>query len=232
MEEGEGAVYSVQYLDGEREQIKWISRAGQASVKYASGDSYIGGYNSMKQRHGSGVYKYSIKNPEDEEAPPQTAKYEGDFRLGQKHGMGQMVYPDGAVYNGSWIDDKRSGEGSYTYANGDVFSGSWNNDQKDGSGSYYYAANKSQLVGEWKDNKFVNGKWVHSDNTSYHSQWNNNVPQGDGVFYFSKSGNQLDGTYVEEKTEEEDAPSKVSFSAKAFTKSSVDGKELIQATGN
>ena len=95
---------------------------------------------------------------------------------------------------------------------------------------YYYAENKSQLVGRWKANNFVTVGAL--DNTSYHSQWNNNVPQGDGVFYFSKSGNQLDGTYVEEKTDEEDAPSKVSFSAKAFTKSTVDGKELIQATGN
>jgi radial spoke head protein 1 len=232
MAEGEGAVYSVQYLDGDREQTSWISRAGRASVKYASGDSYIGSYNGMKQRHGSGIYKYSVNNPEDEEAPPKTAKYEGDFRLGKKYGMGQMVYPDGAVYNGSWVDDKRSGNGSYTYPNGDVFSGTWADDKKEGPGSYYYAENKSQLVGEWKANTYVNGKWVHADNTSYHSQWSNNVPKGDGIFYFAKSGNQLDGTYVEEKTEDEEAAPTASFSAKVFTKSSVNGKELVQSTGN
>ena len=56
----------------------------------------------MKQRHDLESTS-THKNPEDEEAPPQTAKYD---RLSptQEYGMGQ--WSTLTSQNGSWVDDK------------------------------------------------------------------------------------------------------------------------------
>ena len=210
-EETAAPTYSVEYLGAGKteEPIGWVSKAGKANVKYANGDTYCGDYNELKQRHGRGRYTYIRKgNEEDEEAKPTTSVYDGDFRLGKKHGMGTMTYPDGGKYNGSWENDKKHG-------------------------SYYYASNKSQLVGEWKDNKYVKGKWVHKDNTSYHSSFDNNLPVGNGIYYFAKSGNQMDGTYSteskgEDEGEEGGAPSSTWVSG-SLTKASVNAIDLTQS---
>lgn len=235
-EETAAPTYSVEYLGAGKteEPIGWISKAGKANVKYANGDTYCGDYNELKQRHGRGRYTYIRKgNEEDEEAKPTTSVYDGDFRLGKKHGMGTMTYPDGGKYNGSWENDKKHGNGSYEYANGDIYNGEWVEDKKNGAGSYYYASNKSQLVGEWKDNKYVKGKWVHKDNTSYHSSFDNNLPVGNGIYYFAKSGNQMDGTYSteskgEDEGEEGGAPSSTWVSG-SLTKASVNAIDLTQS---
>ena len=206
-EETAAPTYSVEYLGAGKneEPIDWLSKAGKANVKYTNGDSYCGEYNELKQRHGRGRYTYVRKlNEEDEGAPSAIFVYDGDFQLGKKHGMGSMTYADGSVYNGSWENDKRHGSGSYQYPNGDIYNGTWVNDKKDGSGSYYYASNQSQLIGKWKDNKYVSGKCVHKDNTSYHSAFDNNVPVGKGIYYFANSGNQMEGTYVTEAKGEDD----------------------------
>ena len=109
-EETAAPTYSVEYLGAGKneEPIGWLSKAGKANVKYTNGDSYCGEYNELKQRHGRGRYTYVRKlNEEDEEAPSAIFVYDGDFRLGKKHGMGSMTYADGSVYNGSWENDKR-----------------------------------------------------------------------------------------------------------------------------
>lgn len=233
-EEGAAPTYSVEYLGAGKseEPIAWIAKAGKANVKYTNGDTYCGEYNALKQRHGRGRYVYIRKaNEEDEEAKPTTAVYDGDFRLGKKHGMGTMVYPDGSKYNGSWIDDKRHGNGSYQYSNGDIYNGAWADDKKNGDGSYFYEANKSQLIGEWKDNKYVKGKWVHKDNTSYHSSFDNNLPTGNGIYYFANTSNQMEGSYVTESKGEEDAeeggaPNSTWVTGK-LTKASVNAIDLL-----
>ena len=228
-EETSEQIYSVQFLDGDREKETWISRAGQASVVYANGDRYTGEYNKTQQRHGTGLYKYNIKSPEDEEAPAQLAIYEGDFQLGKKHGMGKMVYPGGAIYNGSWVNNMRSGQGSYTYENGDVFNGNWVDDKKSGHGSYYYKETGSQLIGEWKENTYIRGSCVHSDNTSLHCNWNGNTPVGTGVYYFASNGNQLEGKFETAQGEDEEVPPTTTWSSEVLTRSSVNSKDLIRA---
>jgi len=228
-EETSEQIYSVQFLDGDREKETWISRSGKASVVYANGDRYTGEYNQTQQRHGTGLYKYNIKNPEDEEAPAQLAIYEGDFQLGKKHGMGKMVYPGGAIYNGSWVNNMRSGQGSYTYENGDVFNGNWVDDKKSGQGSYYYKETGSQLIGEWKENTYIRGSCVHSDNTSLHCNWNGNTPVGTGVYYFASNGNQLEGKFETVQGEDEEAPPTTTWSSEVLTRSSVNSKDLIRA---
>lgn len=216
-EEGSGAAYRVEYLDGEREgrdgSLTWISRAGRARVRFANGDEFEGDYNDMRQRHGAGTYTYAGAGAGGEEEEEDVdegksgggikAQYTGDFRFGKKHGTGKMRFPDGGVYTGSWADDQREGAGTYYYPNGDVFTGRWASGKKQGRGSYTYANNGSKLAGTWENDVFSAGKWVQADNTSYHGSFSGQNPTGSGCFYFP-SGNVVEGKY-ESKAVEEDA---------------------------
>ena len=40
--------------------------------------------------------------------------YEGEFKQGNKHGIGTYVWPDGPRYQGSYAEDRRSGFGTMT----------------------------------------------------------------------------------------------------------------------
>ena len=194
-------IYSVRYLDGEKETQPWLSRAGRAVVVYANGDRYEGEYNGLKQRHGYGTYKYvsatAAEGEEDDGAAAGNggAVYEGQWRLGIKSGRGRMTYANGEVYDGMWLDNSRNGRGTYRYANGDVFTGRWSGGVKEGAGAYKFAVNGVQLVGDWKEGVFVSGKQVNSDLSSLHSSWNGSTPTGNGI-YFMASGNQIEGKYA------------------------------------
>ena len=211
------ATYFVTYMDGDlegtKEPLSYLPRAGLARVVYGNGDTFEGLFNDMKQRHGRGTYSY-FKAPSgegDEEPEEETegktataaATYTGDFRFGTKDGFGKMKYPNGSVYNGAWTNDQRNGAGSYTYPNGDTYTGRWSNDIKAGRGSYTYASNGSTLVGTWENGTMTKGKWVQSDNTSYHGTFNGSTPTGNGLFYF-KSGNVVEGKYESKMNEDEE----------------------------
>ena len=213
-DEDTSPTYRVTYLDGDMADLTHLSRPGRARVVYANGDTFEGMFNSMKQRHGKGIYSYQkapVAEGEDEggdedsegKSNAAAAVYSGDFRLGKKQGAGKMKYPNGSVYNGSWTADQRNGTGSYTYPNGDVYTGRWANDTKTGRGSYYFAKNGSTLVGTWENGTMKTGKWVHSDNTSYHGSFQGSAPQGSGIYYF-KSGNVLEGKYESKTNGDED----------------------------
>lgn len=200
-EEGLGAAYRVEYLDGEREgkdgSLTWIARAGRARVRFGNGDEFEGNFNDLRQRHGAGTYTYAgsgAGGDEEEEDADEgksgagiKAQFTGDFRFGKKHGTGKMRYPDGGVYTGGWASDQREGTGTYYYPNGDIFTGRWSGGRKQGRGSYTYALNGSKLAGTWENDVFSAGKWVQMDNTSYHGSFSGHNPTGSGCFYFPRA---------------------------------------------
>eukprot|EP00164_Ancoracysta_twista_P001451 GFYU01001891.1.p1 GENE.GFYU01001891.1~~GFYU01001891.1.p1 ORF type:complete len:263 (-),score=48.56 GFYU01001891.1:341-1129(-) len=66
--------------------------------------SYEGDTNDDGKPHGTGVMKYVDHS--------RYVKYTGDFRNGERHGKGTMLYTSGAVYEGEWVDDVRCGTGT------------------------------------------------------------------------------------------------------------------------
>ena len=52
-------------------------------------------------------------------------KYEGEFKDGLKHGVGEQTYADGAVYKGEWVRGERHGVGHLVKRDGETFAGSW-----------------------------------------------------------------------------------------------------------
>ena len=80
--------------------------------------------------------------------------------------------------------------------------------RKHGQGSYTYSSNSTLLVGEWKENQFVQGKWVFPTNgTYYEGTFANNKPTGDGVWHFA-NGNLAPGNYKQTIIPNEDPDDK------------------------
>ena len=53
------------------------------------------------------------------------SKYEGDFKCGNAHGQGSLIFANGDRYTGCWEKNKKHGFGSYEYASGASYIGKW-----------------------------------------------------------------------------------------------------------
>ena len=49
------------------------------------------------------------------------SRYEGDFVLDKRKGLGRLVSTSGSLYEGDWRDDKIDGHGAWAWANGNIF---------------------------------------------------------------------------------------------------------------
>lgn len=82
-----------------------------------------------------------------------TARYEGGFKAGRKHGRGVKTWPTGDRYEGGFKDDRKDGQGTYTWGagtpwSGETYSGSYRDDRRDGVGTY-----------SWPDGERYTGMW-------------------------------------------------------------------------
>eukprot|EP00484_Ammonia_sp_Unknown_P022237 CAMPEP_0197041964 /NCGR_PEP_ID=MMETSP1384-20130603/18435_1 /TAXON_ID=29189 /ORGANISM="Ammonia sp." /LENGTH=201 /DNA_ID=CAMNT_0042472987 /DNA_START=64 /DNA_END=669 /DNA_ORIENTATION=+ len=174
--------YSIHY-EGDEEASEYYTKDGKATVQYANGDTFEGDLvNGSK--HGKGVYTWKALK----------ASFDGEWQNDVRCGHGKFVYPDGSNYQGAWQNNQRHGKGTFVYANGDSYCGDYVNGKREGQGIYTYHSDHSQLIGQWKDDKFVSGKWRYHDQTQFVGNFNHNIPDGKGVFIFA-SNNQDHGVY-------------------------------------
>ena len=197
-------------LQEEAPTAKFVKAAGRAKVAYPNGDSYEGGFNEAKQKHGKqAAYVWSAATganpwvPEEgfPEGKAPAVRFDGQYVEGQKRGVGKISLPNGDKYHGLWEADKFHGDGTYYYANGDVYSGGWAKGVKQGHGTFLVARDESQLVGQWEKGAMVSGKWVWKDGTSWHGPFKASSPLGHGIFYFP-NGTVQEGDYVQEGDKE------------------------------
>lgn len=177
---GEGSEAS--YLSDEA-----VESGSRVSVRYPSGDSYVGTF-TLDKKKDHGTYTMTSEGEPDEEGNPTVLKsvYEGYFGDGGRTGLGKMTFENGEVYYGIWANDKPNGRGSYSYSNGDVYSGSWAEGRRSGKGTYKYAKDGSMLVGDWENDKLVRGNFKVADGTEISSFFNGNIPVGLGLIRTSK----------------------------------------------
>lgn len=187
----------VEYLD-EPEETNWIKRAGKCRVTYVNGHIFEGTFDAEKVKQGQGVYIWMASSGDDDDKS-EKARYEGNYKDGQKSGVGRMTFPNGDVYEGEWLDNKINGEGTYIYKkSGDIYSGTWVNGKKHGDGRYEFGADKSMFVGNWEHGDFVTGAWEFKGAGVYEGQFKLGRPIGEGKFSFA-SGLSQTGSYVEHK---------------------------------
>jgi len=91
-------------------------------------------------------------------------RYEGDFRMGRRHGVGVQYYPDGKMkYKGDFQADARMGYGAYYFPNGDKYVGLFQNNLPNGKGTYYYV-DGDRFVGIYTNGKRNGqGAFYHRD---------------------------------------------------------------------
>ena len=77
-------------------------------------------------------------------------KYEGEYKNGQKNGLGRATYYDGSMYMGEWKNDKRTGVGRAVYKDGSSYYGDWSDDKRSGKGTYEFI-NGDKYIGQFVD---------------------------------------------------------------------------------
>lgn len=126
------------------------------------------------------------------------ATYEGDFKEGQKHGKGFVVFFNGSTFDGSFMNDKRHGQGSFIFADGSRYVGEWVNGRMNGHGTFTFADGEV-YVGNWKDGMMHgHGTLLYPDGTKYAGAWYHNDKHGKGMKVLS-NGKQKVGYWTFDK---------------------------------
>lgn len=129
---------------------------------------------------------------------PSGARYTGDFKNGEIHGVGVCYYTDGSKYSGEWRHRYPEGRGTKTYADGFKRTGLWKRGKPvDESGNLqedYIAKRKEErsddgtniqsgcLKGDCKNGP---GVFAYSDGSKYEGAFINGKFEGAGTFYFA-----------------------------------------------
>ena len=146
--------------------------------------------------NGRGIYMY-----------PSGAKYIGDFKEGEIHGVGTCHYTDGSKYQGQWIYRYPEGNGIKTYADGTTWKGQWKKGKPvDEGGSFIEESMVSKgevqndgtdiqsgcISGDCKNGM---GTFAYPDGSKYQGQFARGQINGWGTWYYS-NGDKYIGSFV------------------------------------
>ena len=153
-------------------EFKENKKCGIGKTQRANGDCYIGEFRNDVM-HGIGRETYGAV--ED--------YYKGEWKHGQKEGIGLYVYANGAHYRGEWKSGNKHGKGILQYTNGDYYDGEWEYGVEHGHGYFAWISAGAYHHGEWKQGKY-HGHGVHNygDGTNFSGQWKDGLRYGWGVY--------------------------------------------------
>ncbi|MBI1224876.1 MAG: peptidase C14 caspase catalytic subunit p20 [Bacteroidetes bacterium] len=154
-------------------------------------------------KNGTGIYLY-----------PSGAKYIGQFKDNEIHGVGTCYYTDGSVYRGEWAHRFQEGHGIKTLADGRTWEGEWKmglpiddkgqpianlfpekepevqtgclaGNCENGEGTFAYAGG-SKYEGQFKDSKpDGQGIFTYTNGDRYEGSFKSGLKDGVGVFYYA-----------------------------------------------
>ena len=144
-------------------------------------------------QNGQGTYVY-----------PSGAKYIGEFKAGEIHGVGVCYYTDGSKYSGQWKSRYPEGKGTRTYADGTKRTGIWVKGQPvDDDGNIIEFTAKGGADDDGTNiqtgcisGDCVNGEGVfaYADGSKYEGRFLNSKLDGFGIRYFA-NGDKHVGNY-------------------------------------
>jgi len=121
-------------------------------------------------------------------------QYVGEFRGGERHGMGRFEYSNGNRYVGSWDRDKKAGFGMLAWTNKDIYTGEWENNKMCGYGCFRFS-NGNLFAGMFvSDNKEGTGKFSWSNGDTYEGLWVKDEMSGSGTTRYT-NGNVYSGQH-------------------------------------
>ncbi|KAL3663376.1 hypothetical protein V7S43_011781 [Phytophthora oleae] len=132
-------------------------------------------------------------------------KYTGDWKDGQKHGYGALLYANGNKYEGEWEENKRQGRGVYWVEEKKKlrkqYAGEWYNDHRHGRGTFFHE-DGGKYEGLWLNNKrHGHGRMVYGEDQSvYDGEWVCNERSGRGTLVLA-NGDRYEGHWLNDKKE-------------------------------
>ena len=136
-------------------------------------------------------------------------KYVGEFRNGQKNGLGTYYFLaddefKGDKYVGESKDGTFHGTGTYFYFSGDKHVGEYRDGKPNGHGTYYYMAeNKNKgdkYVGEFiEGRKSGQGKYTFSDGSVWLGEWAEDKANGRLIQYSANGTIEKSGIFQDNK---------------------------------
>ncbi|XP_018592023.1 MORN repeat-containing protein 1-like [Scleropages formosus] len=146
---------------------------------------YSGGVRNLL-RDGFGVYVY----------PNSFFRYEGQWRMGKKHGRGKFIMKDGSFYEGDFVDGEIEGNGvRYWARTGDSYSGQFHCGELHGFGVMEYGSGH-RYEGQFSYG-LREGHGVLSDKVGhrYEGSFHENKKHGEGKMKF-RNGDRYEGDWL------------------------------------
>ncbi|XP_028849886.1 MORN repeat-containing protein 1-like [Denticeps clupeoides] len=148
---------------------------------------YVGDF-KKQLRHGFGVYVY----------PNGYFRYEGEWKMGKKHGRGKLVMKDGSYYEGEFVDGEIEGNGlRYWAKSGASYSGQFSNGELHGFG-VLQCGDGGRYEGEFSFGlKEGHGLLVDKDGHRYEGSFHQNKKHGEGQMRY-RNGDQFEGGWLQD----------------------------------
>ena len=137
---------------------------------------------------------------------PSGAKYSGDFRKGEIHGMGVCVYSDGSRYEGQWASRYPEGKGTKTLKDGSKLTGNWkkgiliDGQEVKANGAVFVAKGKQDGDGTTVQSGCINGDcedgqgtYAFPDGSKYDGQFASGKIHGYGTFFYANGDKYVGG---------------------------------------
>lgn len=111
-----------------------------------------------------------------------STEFDSDLERGKKIGNSYFIIPYSVYYNGEWKGGRPHGVGDVVFQNGSVLKGSFYRGKVRGKDCILIMDDGSYYRGNMDNNCFCGkGKFVGKDGHSYEGLWDNNQPHGLGV---------------------------------------------------
>ena len=140
---------------------------------------------------------------------PSGAKYIGDFKNGEIHGVGVCYYTNKSKYSGEWKSRYPEGKGTKTYADGTTRTGLWFKGKPvDANGTLlaeYISTKKEERADDGTNIQsgcltggcqIGQGIFAYPDGSKFEGTFLNGKFEGPGIFYFS-NGDKYVGNFKE-----------------------------------
>lgn len=143
-------------------------------------------------KNGTGIYLY-----------PSGAKYIGQFKDGEIHGIGTCYYTDGSTYRGEWAHRYPEGHGIKTLEDGRTWEGEWKMGLPlDDNGGVIETLFPEEEIAEEIQSGCLSGDcesgegiFAYPDGSKYEGQFKTGKPDGWGTFTYA-NGDRYTGAYA------------------------------------
>ncbi|XP_019906974.2 MORN repeat-containing protein 1 isoform X2 [Esox lucius] len=156
-----------------------------AIKKQTRNPRYVGEVQNLV-RNGFGVYVY----------PNSFFRYEGEWNMGKKHGLGKLLMKDGSYYEGEFTQGEIEGTGSRFWAKtGDFYSGQFSAGELHGCG-VLQKSNGERYEGEFSHGlRDGQGFLLDKDGQTYKGSFHQNKRHGEGQMTY-RSGDHYEGGWL------------------------------------